>query len=166
MAITQYWDDNAGLHQVYGVDQATTENGGEYRNYGNERSIEIKIDLTSLNQNEVVQMDNVFFPVGMKITEIEVFVETAAATGVAIDLGFIRTDRTTEIDYDGLLAAFPTATMTVGNKVVLRKGGTNAGAMVGSGVATTNVGLITCSATTATAFTAGLIKVTIRYERP
>lgn len=166
MAITQSWMDNAGLFQVYGVDQATTENGGEYTTSGKEREIEIKIDLTTLNQTEAVQYENIFMPVGVKITEIEIFVETAAATGVAIDLGFIRTDRTTEIDYDGLLAAFVTATMTVGNKVVLRKGGTQAGAMVGSGVATTNVGMITCSATTSTAFTAGVIKVTIRYERP
>jgi hypothetical protein len=163
---TQYWHDNAGLYQVYGVDQAATQNGGEYRNNSNEREIEIQINLATLTETETVLFDNVFMPAGVKITEIEILVETAAATGTAIDVGFIRTDRATEIDYDGLLAAFVTATMTVGNKVVLRKGGTQAGAMVGSGVATTNVGLITASRTTATAFTAGLIKLTIRYERP
>ncbi len=159
--------DIGGLRQEWGLEQTVTHKGGEYRNNGLEREIELRIDLTTLNQTEAIMDPNIFFPVGVKITEIEVFVETAAATGVAIDLGFARTtDGTTEIDYDGLLAAFPTATMTVGNKVVLRKGGTNVGAMVGSGVATTNVGYITCSATTATAFTAGVIKVTIRYERP
>jgi|SRR6185503_14633984 len=160
--------DNTGLYQKFGVEQTVTQAGGEYRNNSKEREIEILINLATLTETEsvVTGADNIFFPAGVKITEIEILVETAAATGVAIDLGFVRTDRTTEIDYDGLLAAFVTATMTVGNKVVLRKGGTQAGAMVGSGVATTNVGHITCSRTTATAFTAGVIKVTIRYERP
>jgi hypothetical protein len=160
------YTDIGGLYQEWGLEQTVTHKGGEYRNNGLEREIEVRIDLTTLTEAETVLDGNIFFPVGMKITEIEILVETAAATGVAIDLGFIRTDRTTEIDYDGLLAAFVTATMTVGNKVVLRKGGTQAGAMVGSGVATTNVGHLTCSRTTATAFTAGVIKVTIRYERP
>ncbi len=160
------YSDIGGLYQVSGIDSAATQNGGEYRNNGKEREIEVTINLSTLTETETVLFDNVFMPAGMKITEVEVFVETAAATGVAIDVGFVRTDRTTEIDYDGLLAAFPLATMTIGNKVVLRKGGTNAGAMVGSGVATANVGYITASRTTATAFTAGQIKLTVRYERP
>lgn len=160
------YTDIGGLYQVSGVDSAATQNGGEYRNNGKEREIEVTINLASLTETETVLFDNIFMPAGMKITEVEIFVETAAATGTAIDVGFVRTDRTTEIDYDGVLAAFVTATMTVGNKIVLRKSGTQAGAMVGSGVATANVGHITASRTTATAFTAGQIKVTIRYERP
>lgn len=162
----QTWLDNAGLYQKYGVDQTTSGTGGEYRTNGKEREIEFTLNLVTLTEAETVVDDNIFFPVGVKITEVEIFVETAGATGVAIDVGFQRTDRTTEIDYDGLLAAWVVATMTVGNKVVLRKGGTQAGAMVGSGVATTNVGHITASRTTATAFTTGLIKITVRYERP
>ncbi len=164
--MVQAWLDNGGLYQKYGVDQTTSGTGGEYRNNGKEREIEFTLNLVTLTETETVVDDNIFFPTGVKITEIEIFVETAAATGVAIDVGFQRTDRATEIDYDGLLAAFVTATMTVGSKTVLRKGGTQAGAMVGSGVATTNVGHITASRTTATAFTTGLIKITVRYERP
>lgn len=164
--MVQSWLDNTGLYQKYGIDQTTAKAGGEYRKNGNEREIQFTLNLASLTQTENVVDDNLFMPAGVKITEVEILVETAAATGVAIDVGFVRTDRTTEIDYDGLLAAFVTATMTVGNKVTLRKGGTQAGAMVGSGVATTNVGYITASATTATAFTAGTVKITIRYERP
>ena len=158
--------DIGGLFQKYGVEQTVTNNGGEYRNNGKEREIEVSINLVTLTETETPLSDNIFFPAGVKITEVEIFVETAAATGVAIDVGLQRTDRTTEIDYDGILAAFVTATMTVGNKIVLRKGGTQAGALVGSGVAIANVGHITASRTTATAFTTGLIKVTVRYERP
>lgn len=164
--MVQSWMDNTGLYQKYGIDQATAKAGGEYRTNGKEREIEFTLNLASLTETETIIDDNIFFPAGVKITEIEILVETAAATGTAIDVGFIRTDRSTEIDYDGLLAAFVTATMTIGNKVVLRKGGTQAGAMVGSGVVTANVGHITASRTSATAFTAGVVKITVRYERP
>lgn len=164
--MVQAWLDNSGLYQKYGVDQTVTSNGGEYRNSGKEREIEFTLNLVTLTQAETVVADNIFFPAGVKITEVEIFVETAAATGTAIDVGLVRTDRTTEIDFNGILAAFVTATMTVGNKVVLRKGGTQAGAMVGSGVATANVGHISASMTDATAFTTGLVKITVRYERP
>jgi hypothetical protein len=81
-------------------------------------------------------------------------------------VGLVRTDRTTEIDFDGILAAMPTATMTAGNKVTLVKGGTNVGALVGSGTSIANVGYITASATTATAFTAGVILLEIKYFNP
>lgn len=160
------WVDNTGLVQEWGLEQTVNSKGGEYRNNSKEREIELTIDLATLTEAETVLDNNITFPTSVKITEIEIFVETAAATGTAIDLGFVRQDRTTEIDFDGLLAAFVTATMTVGNKIVLRKGGTQAGAMVGSGVATTLPAYFTCSRTSATAFTAGRIKVTIRYERP
>lgn len=160
------YTDIGGLRQKFGVEQTVSGTGGEYRTNGKEREIEFTLNLVTLTQAETIVDENIFFPTGVKITEIEIFVETAGATGVAIDVGFCRTDGTTEIDFDGLLAAWVVATMTVGNKVVLRKGGTQAGAMVGSGVATTNVGYITASATTATAFTTGLLKITVRYERP
>jgi hypothetical protein len=164
--MVQAWLDNSGLYQKYGVDQTTSSNTGEYRTNGKEREIEVYLNLVTLTEAETPVSDNVFFPAGVKITEVEILTETAAATGVAIDVGLVRTDRTTEIDFNGILAAFVTATMTVGNKTTLVKGGTQAGAMVGSGVATTNVGMITASRTTATAFTTGLVKITIRYERP
>lgn len=164
--MVQAWLDNAGLYQKYGVDQTTSGTGGEYRNNGKERQIEFSLNLVTLTEAETIVDDNIFFPSGVKITQVEILVETAAATGVAIDVGLVRTDRTTEIDFNGILAAFVTATMTVGNKVTLVKGGTQAGALVGSGVATTNVGQITASRTTATAFTTGLVKITVFYERP
>jgi len=160
------YTDIGGLRQKFGVEQTVTSTAGEYRTNGKEREIEFTLNLATLTQAETIVDENVFFPVGVKITEIEIFVETAAATGTAIDVGFVRTDGTTEIDFNGLLAAMTTATLTVGSKIVLRKGGALVGAMVGSGVATTNVGYITASMTDATAFTAGLVKITVRYERP
>lgn len=156
------WTNN-GLTRKYGPDRTIPQTGGEYRTPAELREIELKIDLTKLTQVEKVQSDTVFFPKGMKIEEVEMFVDTAAATGVAIDLGLISTDRTTEIDYDGLLAAMPTATMAVGAKVTLVKGGTNVGALVGG--TTSTPGYLTCSATTSAVFTTGVIRVRIRYSK-
>src|SRR5688500_15976118 len=109
--MVQAWMDNTTLYQKYGVDQASPKIVGEYRNNGLEREIELKINLASLTQTETVLDDNLFMPAGVRISSVTVRTVTAAATGTAIDLGLIRTDRTTEIDYDGILAAFPTATM-------------------------------------------------------
>ncbi len=164
--MVQAWLDNAGLYQKYGVDQTTTSSAGEYENDGQYREIEFKIDLTDLTETETVLDDNVFIPTGMRIAEIEVKTHTAAATGTAIDLGLIRTDRSTEIDYNGLLTAFVTATMNAaGEKYTYTVPNTaEAGALVGT--TTSNVGLVTCSRTDSTAFTAGVIYVKIRYYRP
>lgn len=164
--MVQAWLDNAGLYQKYGVDQTTTSSAGEYENDGQYREVEFKIDLTTLSQTETILDDNVVIPAGMRIAEIEVKTHTAAATGTAIDLGLIKTDRTTEIDYNGLLTAFVTATMNVaGEKYIYTVPNTaEAGALVGTTTAYT--GHVTCSQTDATDFTAGVIYVKIRYYRP
>jgi len=160
------WNDNAGLYQKYGTEQTVTSTGGEYRTTGAEREIEIRIDLTTLTESETVINDNIFFPTGVKIQEVEIYVETAAATGTAIDIGLVRTDRTTEMDFDGIVAAMATASLTAGAKLRLVKGSTSVGAYITNGTTVPFVGHITCSRTSATAFTAGVIKVRIRYERP
>lgn len=157
--------DNAGLYRKYGTEKTVTNNVGEYKTFGALREVELKIDLTTLTQTETIQSDVLTLPAGVRIQEIEIVTHTAAATGVAIDLGLIRTDRTTELDYDGLLAAFPTASMNAaGEKTIITDNTTYDGALVGTTLA--NIGYITCSATTATAFTAGVIYVRIRYYRP
>ena len=154
---------NDGLLRKFGPDRTIPQAGGEYRTVAELREIEVKIDLTKLTETETVLSDTIFFPKGMKIEQIDIFVDTAAATGTAIDVGLVKTDRTTEIDYDGFLAAFVTATMTAGAKITLAQGGTQAGALVGG--TTSSVGYITASRTSATAFTAGSIRVRIRYSR-
>lgn len=159
------WTNNDGLTLKYGLDRTTGTKGGEYRTNGLLREVEFKINLADLTETETVQSDVVFIPAGVRIAEVKVYTTTAAATGVAVDLGLVRTDRTTEIDYDGLLAAFPTASMNAaGETLVLTQGSTNVGALVGT--TTANVGYVTASRTTATAFTAGAIVVHIKYYTP
>lgn len=164
--MVQAWHDNAGLYQKYGVDQTTTSTSGEYVTTGQMREVQFKIDLADLTQSETILDDNVVIPAGMRIASVTVKTHTAAATGTAIDLGLIKTDRSTEIDYNGLLTAFVTATMNAaGEEYTYTVPNTaEAGALVGTTL--TYTGHVTCSMTDATSFTAGTIYVTIKYYRP
>lgn len=166
--MAQTWDDNAGLHQVYGVDQATTQAGGEYSNVGGSRTVEFKISLTALSTTTstvVPGADNIFIPAGMQIESIEVINDVAATSGgsATLNVGLIRTDRTTEIDYDGLVAAAALATFnTAGEKTTLVVGSTGAGALVGT--TTAYVGQLVAYYGTA-AFTAGQVTIRLNYRR-
>jgi len=169
--MAQTWLNPDGLYIKYGVTKTTPNLAGEYRNNGKLREIELTISLSSLTEVEVVQSDQVFVPSGARLVEVEILTHTAAATGTAIDLGLVRTDRTTAIDADGLLIAFVTASMgTAGETSVIRRDVTIPTGLAGTGAllgtTTSNVGYITASRTDATAFTAGLITVRIRYYMP
>lgn len=166
MPITQFWLDNAGLYQVYGVDQATTENAGEYRNNALLREIELNLTLTNypFGATNYVIADNVYMPAGVRIAEVATYVETAATGATAtLDIGLLRTDRTTVTSANGIIAAKTVASMTVGENVTIVPGGTFAGALLGT--TTANVNYITARVNTAS-FTAGVIKIRIRYYRP
>jgi len=161
------WLNTDGLYLKFGPEKATPNKGGEYRTVGALREIKFKIDLTTLTELETPLSDTVFFP-KMRIHSVDVLTHTAAVTGVAIDLGLVQTNRTTEIDFNGLLAAFPTAQMgTAGEHTIIQQDTTIPTTMVGLGAligtTTTLPGYVTCSRTTATAFTAGVIVVTILY---
>lgn len=160
------WLNNDGLYLQFGPEAATVNTGGEYVTTGEFREVEVDIDLTALTEVEVVQSDTTFIPAGFEIASVQILVETAAATGVAVDVGLVRTDRTTAIDFDGIIAAMATATITDGQMITATKGVTPAGALVGSGSALANVGYITASRTTAAAFTAGRMRVKIQIYRP
>lgn len=161
------WMDNAGLYQKYGLEQTVPMAGGEYRTVAELREIEVKIDLTKLTSTATIITggDDIFFPTGFMIEQIELVVETAATSGGAptLDIGLMRTDRTTELDWDGLIAAEVLATLTpAGKKVVYNQGTSKAGALVGA--TTANIGQITARANTAT-FTAGVVTIRIKYRK-
>lgn len=164
--------DNTGLLRKFGTEQTVPNIAGEYTRKGGLLSeIEFKVTLASLTQAETILSDVQVIPSGARIVEVEVLVQTAAATGTAIDVGLTRTDRTTEIDFDGLLAAYVTANMnTAGERSIIRKdvtvptGLAGTGALIGT--TTSNVGYVSASMTDATAFTAGIVFITIRYYMP
>lgn len=157
------WFNTDNLLLKFGNEKATVTPAGEYHNYTQMHEVEVKIDLTTLTQTETIIADVTSIPKNARIAEVKVVTHTAAATGTAIDLGLIRmSDRSTEIDYDGLLAAFPTASMNAaGETTVLTAGVATGGALLGT--TTSQIGMISASRTDATAFTAGVLYVTIKY---
>lgn len=169
--MVQSWTNADGLTQIFGPDKATPKRAGEYVTVGQIREVKLTLSLADLTETEAVMDDTVFLPAGVRIQEVEVITETAAATGTAIDVGLIRTDRSTELDYDGLLAAFPTANMNVDGEthnmrdsVTIPTGATGTGALIGTTLA--NKGYITASRTDATAFTAGKVHIKVKFYRP
>jgi len=164
--------DNTGLYRKYGTEKAVAGKGGEYVTTGGLREVELKIDLTTLTATETILADNIVIPEGVRIVDVETITTTAAATGTAIDVGLIKaSDRTTEIDYDGLLAAAPTANMSSAGErsvyqvaVTVPTGLTGTGALIGT--TTAYAGHVSASRTDATAFTAGVIVLKIRYYVP
>ncbi len=159
------YNDKDTLLRKYGVEKTLPQKGGEYVTDGEYRAVELSINLADLTETETVQIDTTVIPAGMRLNEIRVITQTAGATGAGIDLGLVRTDRATEIDYDGLLAALATTAFNAAGKTtVINVGSTSAGALLGTTL--TNPGLITASRTTATAFTAGRLIIELRYYRP
>lgn len=162
------WFDGDGLLRKFGTEKATANKAGEYRTVGDRRTVEVKIDLTTLTTSNVIQSDQLFFPTTARIESVTITTTTAAATSSSalLNVGLIRMDRSTEVDFDGILAAATTANMTAGNEVRQVKGGATAGALVGSGAQATANPAYICAATTTGTYTAGLINVRIDYYIP
>ena len=171
------WNNNDKLYIKYGTDKTTPNTGGEFSTpKGNLHEVSVKITLANLTQTETVQNDQVFLPAGARIQEVELLTQTAAATGTAIDVGLARRNTAgattlTEVDYDGLLAAAPLAVMnSAGERTIytavttVPASATGTGALIGTTLAST--ALISASMTDATAFTAGVVHVIVRYYMP
>lgn len=159
------WMNNDGLFIEYGTEKAVANTGGEYRFDGPRHCIEVDIDLTKLTVTNggTILSDTTFFPKNARIEEVDVLVLTAATGSTAVlNVGLVKTDRTTEIDFNGFVAALPqTSLSAAGDMVKLNVGSTDAGALIGT--VTTNSGYLTADYDTA-AFTAGKVRVRIFYS--
>lgn len=105
-------------------------------------------------------------PKGSRIMDVKIITETAAVgSGATLDIGFVKDDYTTEYDYNGLVAVYPTTSMNAdGSEAVIQVGtATYAGALLGTTLAFD--GVPTVDYNTA-AFTAGKWIVEIRYYVP
>jgi hypothetical protein len=155
-----------GLRLKFGTEKATPTTAGEYRQNGKYHEVEFEVTLANLTETETILDDVTMIPDNVRIQEVEVITLTAAVTGTAIDVGFIRADRTTEEDYNGLIAALTTAEMNAdGERQLIEIGHSKVGADVGTTV--TNGPLyVSASRTDSTAFTAGVLRITIRYYVP
>lgn len=163
------WLNQDGLYIKLGSDEAASQDAlvqpaGDYNTGGNPLNVsEVVIDLKDLSTSSQLILNDVLnFPKNAFIEEVEVEVQIGAVGATAtLDVGLIRTDRVTELDYDGFVAAAAVTTIdTAGKRLNLIKGSTGAGALIGT--ATANPGLFVAKAGTA-AFTAGQVRVRVKW---
>jgi hypothetical protein len=160
------WMNSDGLYIKFGTDEADHGVAGEYSTLGPQRMVEAKLTLTEAALTAAIVDDNVWLPAGARIEKVEVIAETAATSGGAavLNVGLQRQDRSTELDYDGLVAALAlTAINAAGETNSLTPGSTGAGALIGTTLA--NAGYLTFDYDTA-AFTAGVMKVRVYWSKP
>lgn len=167
---TNFWKNNDGLSVFFGTQEGTSDASGEYRTDGPRRMVEVVIDLDSLETQasgkQQIQSDTVTLPAGAIIEQVDVLVtEETAGTNANLDVGLVKLDRSTEIDFNGLLAAADAfnAGTDLGTLTSYVVGTTEAGALIGTKLAYT--GYITAAPETAD-WTAGVVKVRVYYSFP
>ncbi len=161
------WTNSDGLLVLFGKEQGQLGRGGEYSKLGPEHHTQIIIDLTDLTTAEQIMSPTITIPNGAVVMQVDVTVDelsTSASSTANLDLGLIDQDRTTELDYDGLLAkADVWHGSAIGTKTSYVVGTTEVGALVGTPL--TNTGVISASYDT-DAYTAGEIIVDIYWYMP
>lgn len=168
---TSSWTNSDGLVTWFGTDEAVETRGGEFEMDGGEHVTEVLVNLAALptaaSGNEQIVAENVTIPNGAFIRMVSVFVvkEPTTSGSPNLDFGLVDQDRTTELDFNGLLAAadaFETGT-DLGTYLEYVKGTTEAGALIGTRL--TNTGILTCSADTAD-WTAGVLRLRVHWYVP
>lgn len=162
------WINSDGLRVRLGTTEAEVTRGGELPGAGEFRSTTFNITLTNLGSSSALVPDTtgILIPSGARIHDVTVVNLTAATSGgsATLNLGLVDQDTTTAIDIDGLLVAAPLADWNAaGETKVYTIGVTGVGALVGTTLS--NTGYLVADYDTA-AFTAGELRVTIRYFVP
>ena len=160
------WTNGDGLRIKFGTNEATAGTVGEYKTLGLERVLEAVITLTSLGTSAARQDETLMLPAGARISAVKIINQTAATSGgsATLNVGLQRADRSTELDYDGLVAAAALSTFNAaGETSTLTNGSTGAGALIGTTLA--YPGYLTADYDTA-AFTAGVLRVQVMYYMP
>lgn len=165
------WINSDNLPVYWPGDAGTVARGGEV-DFDGRHMTEVTINLATLptaaSGNEQIVHETLTIPSGAFIEQVDVFVvkEPTTSGSPNLDLGLVKaSDRTTEIDFNGLLAATDTweTGTDLGSLVTYVKGSTEVGALVGTRL--TYTGLITASPDTAD-WTAGVIRVRIYWSVP
>lgn len=159
-----------GLTIKLGLSEADVGRAGEYETSGGVRVLEFALDLvdvTSATAGATVIDYNATLPKGARIEQVQVITTTAVTgTNATLNLGLVRSDMSTELDFNGLGTAAgltQTAMADVGNTLTYVDGTSNAGALVGTVLAYN--GVLVADYDTA-AFEAGRISVRINYSFP
>lgn len=156
------WINSDGLVIQLGETEATLGKGGSYEDVvGGSIVTEFVLNFGDIPLTTATVVDqSVVLPSGYILESVELVAETAVTSGGAatIDFGLQRLDRTTELDYNGIVAALAiTALNAAGKRVVIQNGSTGAGALF-NGAATSFPGVFTANCLVA-ALTAGKVRV-------
>lgn len=164
------WLDPDGLYRQYGTQKAVPEVGGDYLSYGETRDIELTVVLSSLTSTPTIISNTTFFPMNGQVFIESVNIDSegaAAAGGTSLSVGLIGLDRSTTSSPYGntvFVNAALTATMGAGASQTLTGGSTGAGTAVGTTLASSTQGAGYITATAAGTFSAGQVKIRIRYR--
>lgn len=155
------YNDNTTLLRKYGVEKAVPTTGGDYKTFGENRVAEFIIDLTALTTSPAIVNDVTTFGTQMFIEQVEIVTDVAATGGTSFSVGLIGLDRSTVDSNTKFVNAALLATHdAAGEKTILTPGSTYAGAGIGATV--TNPGYITALA--AGTYTAGKVRIRIKYH--
>jgi len=160
------WMDTDGLYRQYGPTKAVPTTAGDYLSYGETRTIELTVDLTTLTPfgTNIIQANTTFIPAGVFVESVEIDVETAAVGATAtFSVGLIGNDRTTVASATGFVNAAAVGTLSQGARLLLVGGSTGAGGYVGLAAGTPSMGYIIAQSGVAV-FSAGKVKVRINYR--
>lgn len=164
------WYNADGLYVKFGTEEATPGKVANYRTAGPQQMLEIFVDETTLKNMSATAgatiLDyNSVLPKNARIEKIEVIAQKACTSGgsAALNVGLIRTDLSTELDYNGLIAAMALTSIDAdGETTSLVVGSTAAGALIGTTLAYN--GYLVADYDTA-AYTAGELRIRVYYTK-
>jgi len=154
------WLDPDGRYLKYGTEKAVPTTGGDFSQPGAFRDLEYTVDLTKLTTTPLIQADTSWVGTGVFVESVQLDVEVAAVGGTSFSVGLIGNDRSTVASNTGFVNAMVIASLTQGAQITLAGGSTSAGGYVGT--TTPSTGYVTALA--AGTFSAGRVKVRIRYR--
>jgi hypothetical protein len=177
MSYQNPWFNPDGLIVPFGRDEGRPQQVGEFNELTDLHEVHAVLVLTDLPAfgtgiaNQLILSESVRFPVGAIFQEVEMYTEIVPVGATAdINFGLVAMDRTTEVDFNGLINAADIATFDTLGTIV--KFGVNTdgvpaptagGALITGQIALTAPALLVASATTAQ-FTDGKVRVKIRYR--
>lgn len=176
------WQNSDGLYVKFGPEEGKPALGGETNALGSIHTYEVVIDYTEAQSATYAIVDGgsalgpqgVVIPEGLRITEVEVFTQTAFTSSGTIGSATFsvglkkRSDRSTELDHDGLLTAsfVGSAIDAAGETSVVRIGSTGVGALVGTTLSEDGVIVVANTAHASHPYTAGKAVVKVRGYYP
>lgn len=179
------WLNSDGLYVKFSKEEADSAQGGEFNSVDGTHSYQFKIDYSDMQSTTPAIVNGgdttkgpygVVIPEGLRITEVELLVQTVfTSSGTiadgSIDIGLKQRDRSTELDHDGLVDGYDADNLDSGNAgaLLLFKAPANpatTGALVGTTLSQDGV-VVACNPAHATVpYTAGVLIVTVRGYFP